>query len=460
MLDGYTSSPVLRSLLQFEGARRNIPIRVQHTDLAWGLPAPRDAVEVLIHQGTRPIAFGIHLDGEDHRVCAGLWLPEEEVPMCGPVDADGVVQPVASVHGHQVALHLDPTALDGLAARVLGPTLEQAISHARTHLEEVVLGEQTQRYVGARLKEVEQRLESRRTEEQQAFVALRRAEDEVRNQYLRLERIKWDIDLLESYTRATWRRAATRDIERLRAMVPQAIQQVRVDDTRLLVTTNPISIEFDDYLYELGRFEFRIDIPARQLRVLGLDTSVQGYCHPHIHTTGECCLGNYGSIVADCLARQDHLGLVVAMVEFLGSYNPASPYIDLRRWDPNWVDEDRYESCYEDASVTDCTDCSDDNCPFWEDRFSRCWEGVDDYRACVQCSLCHYADDALSECRGQSSPPECVLCSVERCLYSGDEESCFNEHEGEACPNCYHENCSRHPGAEEGESEWSSMDID
>ena len=453
MLDGYINHPGVRSLLEFESTRLGIPLHVRHQNLEWDPLVPTERIDVLVHEGTRPVDFGLWADGVVTRLSTPLWLPNNTVPLYGPIDPDGVVQPLVSVHGYQVALHIDPSALDGLAVRVLGPALEQALTEARDALEDQVLHHQAERYVAVRLREINQRLESRRNEERQTFMALQRAEDEVRLQYRKLAAIKADIDTVESYTLASWKRASRDDMQKLLAMVPRAIQRVRLEDQKLVVTTNPVTILYDDYDYELGRFEIRIDIPARLVRVHGIDQEVNSYSHPHIHPTGECCLGNYGSLVADCLARQDHLALVVAMVEFLGSYNPASPYQDLRRWDPDWVDEDRYESCYDDASPSECVECTDDACPSWSERYWRCWESIDDYTYCIGCGQCRYSDDALEACRSDHTAQECCTCSTEQCVYSADEDACFEAHDGDECPDCQHTDCSRHPGEEDGEDE-------
>ena len=453
MLEGYIDHPGLRALLEYEATRLGGPLRVRRQNLEWDPLAPAERIDVLVHEGTRPVDFWLWLDGEVTRLCTPLWLPDNTVPLYGPIDPDGVVQPLVSVHGYQVALHLDPHALDGLAVRVLGPALEQALVVARDALEDQVLLHQTARYVEVRLREVNQRLETRRNEERETFIALQRAEEDVRSQYRRLAEVRQDIDLLESHTLSAWKRAASRDIEKLRGMVPRVIQRVRMDDQKLAVTTNPVSVEYEGYPYELGRFEIRVDIPGHQLRVHGLDQEVGGYSHPHISTDGMCCLGNYGSLIADCLAQQDHLGLVVGMLEFLASYNPSSPYQDLRRWDPDWSDEDRYESCYEDAAPSDCVDCSDDACLYHEGRYDRCWEYQDSYTDCIDCGSCGWAEEARRMCRDQHTAWDCYACDTTACDFAGDDDACRDVHGGAHCPDCNHQHCPRHPGEDDGEDE-------
>ena len=457
MLDGYINHPGVRSLLEFESTRLGVPLRVRQQNLEWTPLEPSERIDVLVHEGTRPVDFGLWFDGDVTRLSTPLWLPDNTVPLYGPIDPDGVVQPLVSVHGYQVALHIDPSALDSLAVRVLGPALEQALTEARDALEDQVLQHQTDRYVEVRLREVNKRVETRRSEERETFIALHRAEDEVRSLYRKLAAIKEDIDLLESYTMASWKRAARRDMEKLLAMVPRALQRVRLDGERLVVTTNPVTVEYDDYDYELGRFEIRIDIPARQLKVHGLDQELNSYAHPHIHFDGTCCLGNYGSLVADCLARQDHLGLVVGMLEFLSAYNSSSPYQDLRRWNPDWRDGDRYESCYEESSPSDCAvDCSDDACPYWSERYERCWDSIDgDWESCLSCGGCAYSEDATRHCREEhlGEPWECTSCTAS-CDHAGDSDICFASHEGAACPRCPNDNgCPRHLEGDEEEEQ-------
>ena len=450
---GHCSHLGIRSLLEFESARLGVPLRVRQQNLEWDPLAPAERIDVLVHQGgARPVDFGLWVDGEVTRLSTPLWLPDNTVPLYGPIDPDGVVQPLLSRHGYQVAIHLDPHALNGRAVRVLGPALEQALKEAKDALEDQVLRHQADRYVEVRLREVNQRLETRRNEERETFIALQRAEEDVRSQYRRLAEVRQDIDLLESHTLSAWKRAASRDIEKLRGMVPRAIQRIRMDDQKLAVTTNPVTVEYDDYDYELGRFEIRIDIPGRQLRVHGLDQEVGGYSHPHISTDGMCCLGNYGSLIADCLAQQDHLGLVVGMLEFLASYNPSSPYQDLRRWDPDWSDDDKWDSCYEDSGPRECVTCGEDGCPHHDDASDRCWE-ISDYTTCIECRDCDWASVAQDRCRDDHTAQECVECGTEQCAYANDADACFEAHEGEECPDCDNNNCQHHPGDGEEESE-------
>jgi hypothetical protein len=450
---GSCPHPGVRSLLEFESTRLGIPLNVRHQNLAWAPLEPADRIDVLVHEGNHSVDFGLWVDGVVTPISTPLWLPEEGARVFGPPDPDGVLQPLVSVHGYQVVVHIAPAALAGLAVRVLGPALEQALVVARDALDEQVLQRQTDHYVEVRLSEVNMRLETRRSAERETFRALQRAEDEVRSQYRKLAAIKEDIDTVESCTLASWKRAARQDMQKLLAMVPRAIQRVRLDGDRLVVTTNPITIQHDGYDYEMGRFEIRIDIPARLLKVHGIDQEVNSYSHPHIHVDGTCCLGNYGPLVADCLARQDHLGLVVGLIEFLRAYNPSSPYQDLRRWNPDWRDEERYESCYEDSAPSDCVDCSDDACPYHDGRYDRCWEYQDSYTDCVDCGNCGWAQEARRQCREQQTPQECVECRMEMCSYAGDTGACFETHDGEECPDCDNNNCQHHPGDGEEENE-------
>jgi len=451
MLEGHIDHQGVRALLEYESTRLAVSIHVRHIDLDWDATDRRDVIEVLVHSGPRRLDFGLHVDGQVHRLHVPVWLPPDDVPLFGPLDEHGQVQPLVSLLGYHVAIHVPPAALDGLAVKVLGRALEAALPMAKAVFEEEVLDKETDRYVALKATAATERLESSRQELRTSEVAIRRLEDDLRLQYRHLTRAREEVVLLEAHTLPAIKRRARSEITRLRGMVPLALQAVKVEGDRLMVTTHPVDINHDGIGYEMGRYCLTIDIRTRQIRIRALDREVRGYGHPHVNSGGEPCLGSMASPVADMLARQDYFALVVGLQEYLRSYNPASPYLELEHWNPDFSDSRRWDDCLEDASISDCVECSDSDCLYWDSRHDRCWEAVDELTDCIRCEACNWAEDARRLCREQHSPQECFDCDTTACDYAGDEDVCHGAHAGAACPNCNHEHCSHHPG--DGEEE-------
>jgi hypothetical protein len=311
------------------------------------------------------------------------------------------------------------------------------------------------RYVILKETAWSERLGQRRREVQEAERSVIRLEEDLRYRYRLLVESREVLKQLESQVLPAIRRSARAEIVRLRGMCPAALQSARLDGKRLVLETNPITIEHDDFIYQLGRYSIAIDLRSHVIRIHALDGTVGGYQHPLVSGGGEPCLGSIAGPIASMLAEGDLFGVTVALLEYLRSYNPSSPYIALERWDPDWEDTDRYEACFEDASPSECTECTDEACPYWSERHFRCWEAVDDYAECISCGQCGYSDDALEACRSCHTVSDCCTCSIERCCYAGDEDACRETHEGDDCPDCDNNNCQHHPGEgeEEGEPE-------
>ena len=454
MLEGHCTHAGLRSVLEYESTRLGLPLHVRHLDLTWDTVDSRDVLEVLIHNGTRPTEFGLQVDGDVHRLHAPVWLPPDDTQVFGPLDEHGQVQPLVSLlGGYRVAVHIPPAALDGFAVKVLGSALEEALPLAKAEYEREVLDKETDRYVVLKATAATERLDASRQELGNAERTILRHEDELRHAYRQLTRVREEIALLEAQTLPAVKRRARSEINRLRGMVPRALQAVKVECDKLVVTTHPVGIDHEGILYEMGRYCLTIDIRTRQIRIRGLDRDVRGYTHPHVHQTGEPCLGSMASPVADMLARQDLFGLLIGLQEYLRSYNPASPYIELQHWDPDYSDSRRWDDCFEDASISDCVECSDSDCSYWDSRHDRCWDAVDDYADCIRCEECGMAEEARRLCRDQHAPEQCFDCDTTACDYAGDAAACHDVHEGAACPDCNHQHCPRHPGEEDGEDE-------
>jgi len=453
MLSGHCDHAGLRALLEFESTRLELPIRVRHIDLQWNsLDARREELGVLVHDGVNAVDFGLHLDGGVHHVSSPLWLPPDDTPVFGPVDEHGQVQPLVSVVGHNVAVHIPPRCLGGCAVRVLGPCLEEALARARKVFEERVLSAETDRYMALKERTWSSRLELRRQAAYDAEMSVLRLEEDLRSRYRNLAELKEELRLLEIQVLPAVRRNGRNELDRLRKMVPRALQAVRVSDGRLLITTHAVSIEHEGYTYELGRFEININVRRSVIRIHSLDGGKRGYPHPHVNSGGEPCLGSMAGPISSMLGEGDLFGVVVGLQEYLASYNPASPYLEIDFWNPDYDDSARWDRCYEDVGPRDCVTCDESECPHREGAADACWELSDSYNNCIECRDCGWANEAQDRCRDDHSPQECFACSLELCSYAADPDACCDEHDGDDCAGCEHDSC-RHWAAANNEEE-------
>ena len=448
-IEGQCNHPGVLDLLRFEAARLREPIRVLETNLAWGPANRQEGLEVYIHSDSNPTRFQLFHDDTWRKLEAPLWLPTDERPTFGPEMPGGEVQPLVSLAGMRVLLHLPPAALDSAAVHILGPVLEEALQEAA----EALGAGRVEQYATLRTRAQKQRLTSLRQDRDVVYDTLRRLEADVRREYRKLSDISAQVRDLDRYTLPALKRQARDEYRQLRQMVPDALASVRIDGEVVVLDTHPIDIDFEGGTYSLGAFEIRLDLHRSDVRIHGRNgQEVSGYPHPHVAGDGRPCLGNMTAVVADMLGRSDVVGLAVGLLQFAKSYNPDNPYVDIRRWDPNWSDDARWDSCYEDVGPQDCVTCDEDNCPHREGASDRCWEVQDSYIACIECGDCSWSREALDNCRADHSPQACFDCH-HACTYAGDTDSCFDTHDGEDCPECQHAICPRYPSEdEEGES--------
>jgi len=204
------------------------------------------------------------------------------------------------------------------------------------------------------------------------------------------------------------RNQAETEFNALWGLVPSQFEAIQLDEAQVVATTNRVVLPYRDRLYDLGRFLVSVPFDSNgRIRIDSLDQpcAEANYPHPHVGSDGTPCWGNLTSAIAESRAIGDVFHQVLLAERLLGSYNPASPYVEIERWDPEWIaDDDHHDRCYEDADpYLDCANCGDDGCPHHEDRFDRCWQMLVDssedapnegYERCVSCSLCHYRHDA------------------------------------------------------------------
>jgi hypothetical protein len=249
-------------------------------------------------------------------------------------------------------------------------------------------------------------------------------------------------------------RDAVEEHVQLVQLLGRSLRSIRHDDGKLQVVTMPIAIDYEGHTYEFGCFRLEIPQGNGRLVILGEepDRKVEGYSHPHLATDGTPCLGNIGTRVAQLLGDGQVVPVVILLLEFLRSYNPDNPYLRIEKWDPDWEEDDeKYESCYQNASLRDCAICTDDACPYQEDGSRRCYEEADT-RECIACGRCSMHEDAIETCRDSHEPWECVQCD-DRCQWAGDADACHDSAEAGYCAGCPHEECDYHHEEENDEDE-------
>ncbi len=109
------------------------------------------------------------------------------------------------------------------------------------------------------------------------------------------------------------------------------VQSIAIHGSVVEFTTTMITIEG----HQIGEFHISLNFKDNQVTAHNLsrlaykDTS--RYDHPHIHD-GYPCLGNIYSHVQRLMITRNLPDLIGLLLDFLHSYNPASPYCTLDYW--------------------------------------------------------------------------------------------------------------------------------
>jgi hypothetical protein len=107
------------------------------------------------------------------------------------------------------------------------------------------------------------------------------------------------------------------------------------------VTTDPITLTYDEYELELGRFRLELQskvmsdgymgIQAFSVTALDPYTSSKGYVHPHV-SGGGICPGDFGHIFQAALQEGRICDAFDLALSILHTYNPGSPYQQIEVW--------------------------------------------------------------------------------------------------------------------------------
>ena len=454
--------PTLAGLLQFEEQRLGIPIEVFKKPLhnLSSKPPFRPVIEVRIHTGTRPESFPILLADELLEVTTPAHVTTEAREV-GFTDITGQFCPLAGVTDNRVTIHFDldevfrtgtvrrkptnsrvPTGNPGnkVADLLFGPAFAIALGNIRRYDWKRETEEYTSHVVDARQKTVDGWTQAYQQNERD----LEAKSWEIQQLALKNSELRQRIRSHNQLTKKRIERKAREDHSGLVRLLGRGLGSVEVEDGFLRAVTTPVEIMWCGAIYEMGRYIISIPLVEGRLTIKSQDGhEAEGYPHPHIATDGAPCLGNMGATVAQLLGEGEHFQLVTTLLEFLRSYNPDNPYLRLERWDPDWQDDDdRFDSCYDNASLSDCATCNDDDCHHLDGAQSRCYEHTDT-NDCIECAGCSRRRCAIDHCRERHESHQCVTCETD-CPYAGDVEACFESHAGENCATCSNEDCDHH----------------
>jgi len=463
--------PGLAELLRFEEQRLGLPVEV-HSRALNDLPAIhpfRPVVEVTIHRRR-------HDSGETFPILLSDELLEITAPVCvgrdeqsvGFNDRDGSLCPLAGVTGNRLNIYFDLNELfsgngsvkrkplngsklsGNPGNRVAELIFSQALPVILGNIRRYNWGEERERYarmkLDARMKMTSEWRRSVRDNDR----LIEEKTWEVSNLARKNMELRDRLRTHNLFTRKRLEREAGEEHRLLVQMLGRSIRALVVGDEKLDVLTAPININYDGYEYEFGSFSLELPLGSGHPIIKPADSThvVDGYPHPHISSDHVPCLGNIGATVAQLTGEGKLYEAVTLLLEFLRSYNPDNPYLRIEKWDPDWEDDDdRFESCYNNASLSDCATCSDWDCSYKDGAARRCLENTDT-EDCIECAACDLRDDAVRGCREGNEPFECVECGVS-CPWAGNARLCRDSHDGEECPGCSNSDCEYHGREEE-----------
>jgi hypothetical protein len=137
------------------------------------------------------------------------------------------------------------------------------------------------------------------------------------------------------------------------------------DDGSITAVTSPITIEYDNFRFPVGRYQISIDSKG-ELKIEALDEHPNAdHPHPHVATDGRPCLGNIAGDIPKMLGSMRVAEALQVLYEFLCEYNPDNPYEKISSFDPTgeYYDEDDNpcENCDESCTPYCIHECSENN---------------------------------------------------------------------------------------------------
>jgi len=467
--------PGLAATLEFEEQRVGLPLEVHRRHLI-DLPARspfRPVVEVNVHTAPTCESFPVRFDDEILEINAPAWVVDDE-EVFGYRDRHGDVAALAGVTGNRVRVYFDLDAVyrrpdrvhraptNGVrsaatpGARLADLVLTAAVTRAGRNIRRYSWKDERAAYARQKLHTRERQVDEWRRAIRDNDAAIEDKTWQIRTLAEKNLALRAQVRSYEQLTRRMMIRHATEDHVRLVAMLGRGLRSLSFENGILRAVTAPIEITWDGVRYDMGTYSIQLPLGSGRLAIhpeVGC-TEAEGFWHPHVNSDGTPCLGNIAGPLAQLLGEGEHAQAVALLLEFLRSYNPDNPYLRIERWDPDWEDEDdRWERCYDNASLSDCATCDDWDCPHREGATRRCYDNTDT-EDCIACASCDLHRDAIESCHSTSDPEDCVTCDQD-CTYAGDEEACLETHEGERCPDCHNHDCSHHDQEDDDDEDQS-----
>ncbi len=246
-------------------------------------------------------------------------------------------------------------------------------------------------------------------------------------------------------------RKAKRDYSDLQKLVPGMYSSIYFENEKIIAVSNYIEIYYNDYDYDLGIFEIKIDIAKGDITINNNTNPVNDFPHPHVDMDGHVCWGNIGSGIYKMLGQNEVYGLLELIHKFLYEYNSESPYQKIEYWNPDYCEEDdSYSRCRENSYGYTCVQCSDSDCPWYNGANEECAEDAT-LEYCTSCQYrCSYGDEMISDCFEENGPLRCMACGYNSCPNYFNEDECHDVN-SEECESCKIVGC-KHIGDENGET--------
>jgi hypothetical protein len=470
VITGECTEP-LRSLLEFESQKYNLPIKYTRVNLDLDLPAMesfRPEIEIYLHFDDKPLPFAIPIGDElvqiRTSVCSGN--PDSDATPVGP-QVDGELVPLAYLNGRRVIIPFDLECMEPLNGasnvvnRILDVIAGLALNRAAEYIQKYSYRVEEDSFAGVMTRALDQTLTSMERNIMDNEFDVKQKTQEIVELVQKNQEMKLSIEAIQAVGAARKRENAIREFRELLKLQPKPYRSITFDDSYIKAETGPIEIVHEDYVYHMGRFEVEIAFTTNSLEIRNLepDRIVDGYHHPHVSGSGLPCLGNISLSLSKLLAAKQYVPALVLIHQYLESYNDADAYLKLERWDPDWrEDEDEScEDCFRNSATLDCVECDRDGCPYWDDRYTRCAEFAQLY-TCVRCRDCDEWETQVELCRDSSSPQSCVTCDENRCPNAGDVQLCSDEHNGDECIDCDNHDCKFYTEEKEEDNNAESID--
>lgn len=202
----------------------------------------------------------------------------------------------------------------------------------------------------------------------------------------------------------------------------------------LIVTTDPITLEYMGMSFDFGEFQITLDMTAvaakaskpYEIRAVNPRwTPDHAYCHPHL-TGRDLCAGDGGTAALRATAEGRLYDFFVIINQILNTYNPDSPYAKLDVWVNGEYDREDDEDtgvcdiCDERIALDDLYSCSNCDQLICENCSSYC--GAQDATYCSDC-----ISEASCACSMQGGNG-CVVEENDPCLSCGEIPSNDNLH--------------------------------